>query len=88
MDAQDAFRLQHAQRIAERRHRNAEQLHQFVLRHEGAGRQAPVEQAFEYSLIGEVAEPPGRVQLDQRIAILTVNCHLRSPAACPITVPI
>ena len=56
MDRQQSLRLQHAQRIAQRRHRHADQLDQVVLRHEGAGRQFPPEQHVEDPLISDLAQ--------------------------------
>ncbi len=57
VDRQDPLRLQHAQRVAERPHRNARQLHQFVLGHVGAGGEPLFEQRLEDARVGEVAEP-------------------------------
>ena len=60
MDGQDAFGLEHPQRVPQWRDGNADELGQLALRHEGAGRDAAVEQAFQDPVIGEVAQPPAR----------------------------
>ena len=57
MDREDALGLEHPQRIAQRPHRDADQLHQIVLRDESARWQPPVEQGFEDPRISEIAQP-------------------------------
>ncbi len=56
MDCEHAFGLEHAQCIAQRRDRNADDVGKLALRHEGAGLHPPLEQCLEHALIGEVAE--------------------------------
>ena len=56
MDGEDPLDLERPQRIAQRRHRDAEQLHQIVLRHARAGRQTAREQEFEDPAIGHLAQ--------------------------------
>ena len=58
MDGQDAFGLEHPQRVPQRRDGNADEIGELALRHEGAGRDAAVEQAFQDPVIGEVAQAP------------------------------
>ena len=75
VDGEHPFRLEHAQRVAERRHRNAEELHQLALRDESPGRNTPVEQRFEDAVIGEIAQATARRHLRQLAHSSPATCR-------------